>query len=170
LRHIPGPSEDLLVEQGLSIIVPELSVPLLGYADLIDLSGAFPKLYDFKSSSNIRRWAKTKRELSENIQLNFYAYIILTELAPDADSIEMSHVYIQSRGAAKTKKVSATVSRGHVEGQWEAILDSCKRMLELQCEEFQQNVPQDVTACGDYGGCDFRNHCIGSKKYGGRYA
>jgi CRISPR/Cas system-associated exonuclease Cas4 (RecB family) len=156
-------SDDILVEHKISMPVDNTGIKFIGQADIIDLGGDIPRVIDIKTTSSISRWAAKPRTLSRDVQMNVYAHAVLVEFAPEAKEIEVSHVYVQTRGATKSKKVRVLLSRDHVESMWGTIKDSVYRMGEIYDEQYQNSIPANVRACNDFGGCPYANHCIAAK-------
>tara|TARA_A100001391_G_C5023452_1_gene266486 strand:- start:45 stop:713 length:669 start_codon:yes stop_codon:yes gene_type:complete len=156
-------SSSLLVEQAISMPVDDTGVKFVGRADIIDLGGAVPRVIDIKTSSNVSRWAASPSKLSNDVQMNVYAYAVLAEHANDADAIEVSHLYVQTRGSAKSKFVPVLLTRAHVESMWDYVKSTVRRMMDIYDEEFQNEIQANDSACRDYGGCPYANHCIAAK-------
>ena len=156
--------EDILIEQPIEIPVEDTGILFVGRADIVDLGGDIPKVIDIKTTSNIVKWGAKPHKLSQDVQMNVYAYAVISSYAPSADMLEVSHLYVQTRGPEKAKFVAVRLSKSHIEDMWEGVMDSVHRMVEVSTEEFQNFIPANVHACQDFGGCPYMNHCLAAKR------
>lgn len=160
--HLPPPQHpDLIIEHELWLPAIE-GVSWLGYID-IGFSGVDPLVIrDIKSTSNFR-YAKTPKELSEDIQVLSYARWAY-EVASYAGEIDLGHIYVKTekrvvRKRPKTKLVSCIVSQDHVNEIWEREMVTVEKMLAASNAKSAHDLPPTTTACGMYGGCPFRERC-----------
>lgn len=155
---VRGP--DLLSEREMrrAIHIPERE--MVGFVDLTFLGNQKrPRVWDLKTTSDLRRYAKTDYQLRENAQLCIYAYDTLHTVAPDAQAVEVAHLYVQSRGKIASEVVTVDLDRPSVEKRWGGLLRVIDEMEQVRQERDPARVPHNEMACNDYGGCPHRVRC-----------
>jgi len=134
LDLIPKPDKDNKIELSLSEFpIPNLPIPFKGFIDYLVVDEVEPNDYyieigDHKTTSGWK-WAKNEEELATNTQLIIYARHVL-ESYPGVDEVKMTHVYYLTRPPHGSKKVTATVTRQHVEDEFNKILVTVNEMIE----------------------------------------
>tara|TARA_R100000152_G_C6750441_1_gene174084 strand:- start:312 stop:923 length:612 start_codon:yes stop_codon:yes gene_type:complete len=156
-------SPNIRVEHDIEMPVANTGIKFVGRADIIDLGFDTPRVIDIKTTSSIAKWGARPKKLVHDVQMNVYAYAVLLDFAPDADEVEVSHVYVQTKGARKSKQVKTLLSREHVDSMWAEITESVYQMMEISEEQFQNSIPVNLEACSDFGGCPYANHCLAAK-------
>ena len=73
---------EIYAERKIEFDVPDLPAKMIGYIDVLDLSGASAHIRDHKTRSD-KKYAPTHEKLATDLQLNIYAYAIRLDL-PDA--------------------------------------------------------------------------------------
>jgi hypothetical protein len=82
------PNPDIHAERKIEFDVPDLPARMIGYIDVLDLSGSSARIQDHKTRSD-RKYALTHEKLVSDVQLNIYAYAIRLDL-PEARFLESS--------------------------------------------------------------------------------
>jgi hypothetical protein len=123
-------------------------VPWLGYKDLTDLKA--PALYDYKSTKSIDRYAKSVAELLQDLQANLYAYDTMTELR--ADELFCRWVYFETDRKRRAEPRDFIVKRAEALSVIECAAEVAK---ELDLIDTIDQAPMNVSACAEYGGCEF---------------
>lgn len=99
LPYIPAPNTPSIA---CEISLDELplrdpcALPFKGFIDLLDTRGAIPVLTDYKTSSNLKKYAKKPEELKTNLQLVIYAAHVFDNYP--CDVLELRHIYLQTKG------------------------------------------------------------------------
>lgn len=99
LPYIPAPNTPSIA---CEISLDELplrdpcALPFKGFIDLLDTRGAIPVLTDYKTSSNLKKYAKKPEELKTNLQLVIYATHVFDNYP--CDVLELRHIYLQTKG------------------------------------------------------------------------
>lgn len=132
---------------------------MTGKVDITILDDKKPRVWDFKSTSDIRKYGKTDYQLEADIQLNIYAHDTFTTMAPKAQTLEAAHLYIQTRGAIRSELVPVTLERHDVAKRWAGYLKVVDTIEEVRLETDPSKVPYNEMACNDYGGCPHRTRC-----------
>jgi hypothetical protein len=123
-------------------------VPWLGYKDLTDLKA--PALYDYKSTKSIDRYAKSAAELLQDLQANLYAHDTMTELG--ADELFCRWVYFETDRRRRAEPRDFIVKRAEAFSVIECAAEIAK---ELDSIDTIDQAPMNVSACAEYGGCEF---------------
>lgn len=156
-------SDDLVIEQEFSMPTYDGGPPWRGYIDIGWSGSPLLKILDTKTTSDFR-YAKTKVELKEDIQVNSYGAWVFNVAGYPKDKIVLGHVYIHSRlpktKLPNTKVVSFEATREEVNHYWARDVKTVREMVKLanDCDK-----PEDVTpttsACSMYGGCPHLSRC-----------
>lgn len=117
---------------------------------------------DYKSAKNFR-WAKTPKELSENIQLTTYGMAVLND-HPEDTHIALRHTYLRTEGAADAMKVDVVVPRARIVARWKKTIGYIENMNQLVRELPREegaitSVEPTLTHCSAYKGCPYRPMC-----------
>ena len=145
---------NILVEEPLSGLTIE-GVEVEGY---IDLAIVGPKLevWDYKTTSSWR-WAKSQRELQQNLQLILYACDLLG-LFPQYKQVEIGqHQFNKKTQTMRT--VSTTMSAEAIEEAVDSLAPYAREMKRIAEEADLERTRPNHNACGDYGGCPFLDEC-----------
>lgn len=112
--------------------------------------GGLVGVYDYKSTREIARYAKSAAELTVNLQANLYAYDRAIEF--DQDRTPCRWVYFETQRVRRAKPVDFVIERGHA---LEVIEQAAEIAREFDKIERSVDAPMNPRACGDYGGCEF---------------
>ena len=135
-----------------------LSVPLLGYIDLVDLRGLHETLevVDFKTLSNWT-WAKTELELASDLQMIPYAFWAFGHYAPK--SVSVTHLQV-STSTSVVGRASAKLTRDSVAKTWaDTLVPLSDRMAGWAQKDTPNDVPATLSACSAFGGCPYLSVC-----------
>jgi hypothetical protein len=176
-RHfIPNPNDSFLVEQEIKgWEVTCAGIPVIGKIDFvnpnsvhIDAQGSLAmdppgtiEVNDWKTTSNIARWAKTGADLKKTIQMPLYGTACAREF--DAEHVRLSHVYMQTRGRTAARKSTILVTRDELEKRWEQIEDVARTLIDVATETDVAKVPASRHSCSAYSGCFFSDRCPRSR-------
>lgn len=163
--YVGEPKDDeSIVEEKVWMNTEQGLPPWLGYIDYGHQPGDLPRLLDYKTTSDFR-YNKTPAELSVNVQLLSYARWFY-EMNPDyEDDIEVGHVYLKTYPKKIPKKpqtgmVIVQMTKDHVMDVWgSSIITSISEMVEVATVNNVDDIPPNVVACSDYGGCFHRDRC-----------
>lgn len=159
IRWLPKNKAHLISERPIdrALHIPERR--FVGFVDLTDLSDAQqPHVLDYKTTSDVAKYAKTDYQLEGDLQLNAYAFDTL-DLAPKATHVKVSHLYIQTRKAIRSTLVSAVIPRVQVEKNWSGYLKIVDQIEQVRTCPSAGEVEPNWNACNDYGGCFHRARC-----------
>ncbi len=163
-----GSNPDIYAERKIEFDVPDLPARMIGYIDVLDLSGGSVHIRDHKTRSD-KRYALSHAKLLTDVQLNIYAYAIRLDL-PEARFADatLSHInYVKP-----PKKLANDIE--YLTNTWEpevfsrqvpldtaqndAIIDGVKSVIEEMVRYSDplltpEQVPMDETgeACFSYG-------------------
>lgn len=147
-------------------------VPLTGRIDLlstgsvwIDEDGLVQEqandeceIIDWKTTSNLT-YAKSGQELFDTVQMPLYAACIAQD-QPGLQAIRLSHVYFQTRGAAKAKKATALFSIDKIRERYNAIGQVVESMKEAARLTDVRELPANLDACMSFGRrCTYWDNC-----------
>ena len=129
-------------------------VPILGFIDL-ELP-AERTVLDHKTTSDWR-YCKSEGALRWDAQATIYTYDALQRWGGDAP-ITFTHLYYRTRGNAASRKVEVELSAEYIRERFADLVDELERMAEHAVQPFE-DVPANLDACNDFGGCPFRAYC-----------
>jgi len=155
-------------------------VPLQGYIDLrhgrgefVDATGILLKekpehgkvveVVDHKSTSDIDAYAKSPSEMAETIQMLGYANFVLN-VVPDADHVRVSHIYYQTRGSKRAKKITALLSANVAREKWRRVDKLAVYMEEVARQTRPEDVEGNKKSCTAYRGCPHISYCPGAHR------
>lgn len=171
LEIAPQPTPTLKAEDGLDFMLfPLIPARVKGFIDLRCLETV--RIFDWKTTSSILKYAKTRENLETDPQALIYG--LGTRLDVEAltgkqpDEVELNWMYVQTK-SAKTKSpltlpVSLTQTKMMMEVGLEAMEPVAGEMLQITKAgltlDTQDDVPVDLRSCNKYGGCPYRSTCL----------
>lgn len=156
IPHIPDRAT-LTTEQ--RIVLTTLSGEGPSWVGYIDAHDGV-SVYDYKTSSNIKAYAKTTDDLKTDPQAVSYAWAVF--LADDEIETVTAHwVYLETRNKVKvnTKKVSVTFTRAECAKEWDKLMSAVGDMVESAAETDTLSLTPNTEACNDFGGCPHQHRC-----------
>jgi len=162
--HLPPPMHDeLIVEQPIELWTPQ-GVLWVGFID-IGFSGVDPLLIrDIKTTSDFR-YAKTEKELKENIQLISYGKWVYEATPYDGD-IDLGHIYLKTEKKVVRKKplskvVNVVLDKSYIEDFWDREMNVVEQMIQAAKAESMHDLEPNPDSCSMYPphGCPFREEC-----------
>jgi hypothetical protein len=135
-------------------------IPFAGYIDVL-----LPdEVLDWKSTSDIGRYAKTERQVAESIQMTGYSKWYFNRF-PARDTVRNTQVFFQTSGKRYAKKVSCQVTRDHTVNRWTAVESTVRLLSATALEVNSDKVEKDTTKCRmGRGGCPYFSICNPYKK------
>lgn len=167
---IPQPGNSLLIEQPIHFTTRD-GVQIYGHVDLYNLRGEYVdpngelqrdpswsmEVKDWKTTSDFQ-YAKTERDLAENIQLTTYAEAGF-RMWVDLEHARLTHVYFRTRGRPESKLVTIRRSREEIGMRWDYAESVVRIMGDVAKEQNAERVPANVRSCSAYSGCPHRGYC-----------
>lgn len=151
-------------------------VPFVGYIDLLYFREAFGpmgqqpdpdsfEIFDWKTSSNVSKYAKTPEQLRKSVQMMSYAHWLFGYTKGDVVDVKLSHVYFQTQGAPRSEKVSVTVDQTEVDDFLTTVEETVTRMKVVAAEVDVRKIPAkaDQTFCNR---CPFFSQCPKADPFG----
>lgn len=163
IPFLPEPSCSLSIEIAVHEHLPirNLSVPLVGYIDILERGDGYVRILDHKTTSS-KKYMKTALELSFDIQMLVYAKAVFENIA--VDSVELVHVYYGTKAPFWADRVSVQVSREQCEIAFEDISKTIDKMKENATKDIKE-IPRNLESCAKFGGCPYHDTCISLKAY-----
>lgn len=168
---IPARDERLKIEYEFKSYLSRAGVSILGYMDLVNPTGfhvdeqgphADPagtvEVLDWKTTSNIDKWAKSGAALLRTIQMPVYGSVVAA-MHPAAEHVRLSHVYFQTSGRASAEKRSTLVPLTTINDRLTTIEATVSEMKQVAREGDINKVPKNFNACSSYGGCPYQSEC-----------
>jgi hypothetical protein len=169
-HYVPHPGQGLLIEQPIHFVTAG-NVHIFGHVDLyntrqeyIDPDGVLQRdppwsfeVKDWKTTSDFQ-YAKSERELAENIQLNTYSEAGFRSW-PDMEWSRHTHVYFRTRGAPRSQLVTIRRSREEVALRWEYAESVVRSMADISRETSAEHVTPNPASCNAYRGCPHHTYC-----------
>lgn len=161
IPHLPPPRHpELLVEQHIELDTPLGPGSWIGFIDAAWSENDPVLVLDLKTTSDFR-YAKTPKELMDNIQMMSYAKWAYT-IGHDG-WVKIAHLYVKTGKKVpkkpKVKYVDVDVNRNHVEERWDKAMLTVVDMQKASLVDCANDLPPTTTACGMYGGCQHRASC-----------
>jgi len=166
LAYLPEPKAPGLEVQK-HFVMPPMHGVCFGYQGVIDLwlpdsalapglPGGAPLIADFKTTSNLK-WAKNEKALSQDVQAMTYA---MHAISTHAKVVDLSWIYLQTRGARKSLRTYIRVNAEHVTEQFGRIHETALEMQRVRAESPRpSDMPPSPDMCEAYGGCPYRDRC-----------
>lgn len=107
-------------------------------------------LFDHKTTASIGRYAKSPATLATDLQCNLYA--IATMLETGVDSLPARWVYYETKEVRRALPIDVVIERSRA---LDVIGPAAELTRTLDAIERSVDAPQNVNACGDYGGCAY---------------
>ena len=158
----------MAVEHTMTYEPTELpDVTFRGKIDLVvgNLSTGLVGVVDWKTTSDLTKYAKKHRELASNIQLALYSRYLMEQ--HKKDEITVALVYVQTKGNAKSKVVSSVVTKKEVDETFsEVIKPRALRMVQASKDKDHSALafPSNRWKCKN---CPFNNICEKGKDMSG---
>jgi hypothetical protein len=167
---IPQPGGNLQIERPIHFKT-KVGVDIYGHVDLynfrqeyIDSDGVLQRdptwsfeVKDWKTTSDFQ-YAKTARELADNIQLVTYSEAGF-RFAPDMEHARHTHVYFRTKGRPESRLVTIRRSREEIALRWEYAESVVRSMVDVARERTAETVPGNRKSCDAYRGCPHRTRC-----------
>jgi len=155
-QHLP--TGTVQVEESFSIVPPGSPVPFVGFIDVLD--PASNAVIDHKTTGNLR-WAKESAELQIDAQAILYSYYAWIELKWEVP-IQFRHIYYCTRspGAITTECQFNSID---LTAGMNRFVSQANEMFEVSTCASEEKVQANTAACGDFGGCPFRDRCPATK-------
>lgn len=152
IPHLPAPP---LADVETEITV-QADVPGIGYIDALYRDGDRLVILDHKTAKNTR-YIPSPDDLRDNIQLNVYGHWATEKYGED--TLKFQHVYyVHGLKNPKSVEVSVEVSAKEIAEKWGQYTSVVSKMLKVsKLDEIE--VPQNWSACSNYGGCPFVGKC-----------
>lgn len=117
---------------------------------------------DWKTTSNVAKWAKTGPQLIKTIQMPLYGQWAVS-VYPAATHVRLSHVYMQTCGRPISRKATVLLNREQLSKRWEQIEGVARSLIDVATEDDINKVPANRHACSAFRGCPRRDICPASK-------
>jgi hypothetical protein len=130
-----------------------------GFRDLVVTGGAETErlglrgavvLFDYKTTASIAKYAKDADALRADLQCNLYALATMIEVG--VPWIACRWVYFETKAVRRALPTDVVIRRADAEARVNA---ASVLAAELDLLERSADAPQNVDACGDYGGCSY---------------
>jgi|TARA_R110000824_G_scaffold75263_10_gene191104 hypothetical protein len=150
--HLPEPPiAD--VETEINI---QASVPGIGYIDALYRDNGQLVILDHKTAKNTK-YIPSPEELKDNIQLNVYGHWAIENYGEDTYIFKHLY-YVHGLKKPKSVEVSVEVSADEIEANWSVYENIVSKMV-VTSKLDEKEVPQNWSACQNYGGCPFSGKC-----------
>jgi hypothetical protein len=134
-----------------------LAVPTEAEAARLGVPPGRMTLFDYKTSSNIKRYALTEAELRADLQCNLYAYATMVDWK--RDEVHARWVYFETKAVRRAHAVDALID--HADAL--AVIEPCNTLARhLDTITDVAATVKNPLACNDYG-----RTCIHHKSVGG---
>ncbi len=143
-------------------------IRVIGRVDFVDLTKDIPEIGDHKTTSNFS-YAKTPEELLWDPQMVIYGQFLIRFAEhmgePLPARVRARHIYYLTTGQPKALEIPVEFSDSHLNKVWNGSLtETVKEMTDVYKIKKVEDVPANYSACGNYGGCFFRDRCAAMKK------
>lgn len=155
--HWPSPkAPGMRIEERFSIKITD-TLRFRGVVDVLYAeSDGSVTVGDHKTTSNLG-YAMTPDQLLNDVQAIAYGYYASRKY--EVKKVNLQWVYYCKK-TGNNKCVRVTKEVDYFLGKWKEIVQKTKLMLDQWTENrHPKDIEGDLTACGNYGGCEFRNQC-----------
>lgn len=172
LSELPQPKM-VLVEVGFKLAPPGLGVVqglidifvpdqgAIGYQPVANLGTmGVPLVHDHKTTSDIRKYAKSVEALRTDAQVSVYGTAALAYTG--AGYVDFCWHYLEKGRSLKHEPRRLRLSSSEVVESFEKVLGDARKMLSLFDARDSlrvEDVPRDARACDKYGGCPYLAIC-----------
>lgn len=140
-------SEAIQVEHPVSTTLA--GVAISGFCDF----SANGVIYDWKTTSNIKKYGKSSEELKKDTQMLIYARAIF----PQRELISLAHGQYQTKGKPEFKVTRVFVTKGEVDREIDTvIIPKLERIKAVVAESDVTKLDRNAKACGL---CPHKNYC-----------
>lgn len=110
-------------------------------------------IYDWKTTSNIKKYGKTSEDLKKDTQLIIYARAIF----PQKGVVALAHGQYQTKGKPEFRVARTLVTQGEVDREINTvIIPKLERIKTLVAESDVTKIDRNAKACGL---CPHKNYC-----------
>jgi len=127
-------------------------VPMYGIIDLVEDDGT---ITDHKTTGDLKR-ALTEHAVKADAQAQIYA--IEAARTGASEPVRFRLVYMRTKGGAKGQEVACSFTHADLSVALDALRGDVVAMTTTATAE-PADVPHNLEACGDYGGCPHRARC-----------
>ena len=157
--------ELLIVDDGSGLVLFIIKVDLF-MPSMLSWDGAMrPRTYDHKTSKDPWQWAPKSNEIHFDPQAALYA--AWTIVKTGQTTVDLQWNYVKTIGKADTHPVQATVTDAMITPRMQKNMETGRAIKHhLAVTKRALDVPQDLRACDEYGGCPYKGkeHCAISAK------
>jgi hypothetical protein len=114
-------------------------------------------IQDWKSSSNVARYAMTEMDLYRDWQATIYAHHAITEW--DWPYVDTLWIYMQTKGGRGSRKVQARLTAEHTGPAWDAFVQKAHAIAEARGLRIEDTEACPPESCKAFGGCEFKKVC-----------
>lgn len=140
-------SEAIQVEHPVSTTLA--GVAISGFCDF----SANGVIYDWKTTSNIKKYGKSSEELKKDTQMLIYARAIF----PQRELISLAHGQYQTKGKPEFKVTRVFVTKGEVDREIDTVIvPKIERIKTLVAESDVTKIDRNTKTCGM---CPHRGYC-----------
>lgn len=136
-------------------------VEVIGYIDLLAVSDRMVQVYDYKTTSDWQ-YAQSPEQLANDVQMRVYAHA--AALLYGVDEVEVIHVVVHKK-TREIRETRITLDAASLRQWWygpvETLLDELRGHALARTSD---EVAADESACGQYGGCPYLDHCAAGRR------
>ena len=174
LHLLPAPkTEGMQLERAFHFRSSRTKFVYGGYKDVeirpgvpvetLEFDGSAPIVIDHKSTKSIDDYAKTKDDLEYDAQSVIYGIDSMFRF--HRMSADLAWLYYQTKGPRRSHATTLRLHRAHAE----RVFDAVERVAEECADALTKNLqplelPPNLAACKDYGGCPYRHLCTDLNK------
>jgi len=152
LDKLPDP-EGLSIEESITIPLSENS-KMLCRIDMLGTNSFY--IGDHKTTSDFK-WAKTRAELNNDVQLLSYAYAAYHEDKPE--KVEGELIYYRTRGLPVSMSIKTVLDWEDIEKNWHSMGEIAEEMAPKKDDPDGESCPGNSGACSNFGGCYHAPKC-----------
>ena len=117
---------------------------------------------DHKTLRQPELYALDSVELFRDVQAVIYSHLALKNF--DVDWVHLQWTYAATQGAPKPYAVRVLMDRDHVAKHLPALEATAREILAARSATTANDLPPNLNACGNYGGCPYAEHCVRTKE------
>tara|TARA_R110002020_G_scaffold264832_2_gene479614 strand:+ start:6434 stop:8002 length:1569 start_codon:yes stop_codon:yes gene_type:complete len=131
-------------------------IPIKGRIDLLENK----RVTDYKTTSDFK-WIPSEEELRRDPQCIIYCQDAFDQFT-DLNTIDYRHIYMQTR-VISSRVMSFSVSRSETNDRFNKLFPIITDQLNYSTCTDQSDIPYNLGACKDFGGCPYSTICTAKK-------
>lgn len=170
LHEVARPAQSIMNERHPRLIAHELKldgrsplvlegVPITGRLDTIYRDGNGLEILDWKTTSSIKKWAKSDDEVIAHTQMILYDLWAVKNVDFEPSSLRNTQVFMATKGKEKPETRGGIIQKELLERRTKEVSATVARIRALSAENDVEKFTPDTSKCFKAFGCPYRDFC-----------